>query len=216
MTNTINPVQLTGPRLIKMAPNTPVQKAPQIAFALDQAMNEFGIKTIKQRAMFLAQLAHESGHFQFMVENLNYSAQRLCQVWPRRFPTLDAAAPYARNPEALANKTYGGRMGNTQPGDGWKYRGRGFIQLTGRSNYKKYGQILKLPLETNPELAESVTVAARIAAAFWANSTYEKRSLNDLAQDENVRAVTRAINGGENGIDDRTRLYKKGLEVLVF
>lgn len=147
---------------------------------------------------FLAQIAHESGGLTIREENLNYSAPRLMAVWPSRFPTLAAAQPYARNPQKLAERTYGGRMGNTQPGDGWRYRGRGYIQLTGREAYREVGRIAGLDLENNPDLASDPRHAAAVAAAFW---TWKK--LNPLCDAGDFVTCTRRINGGTIGLDDR-------------
>jgi putative chitinase len=172
--------------------------ASGLAPALSAACVAWSINTPRRWSHFLGQLHHESAGFTRMVENLNYSAKRLTEVWPNRFPTLASAEPYARNPEALANKTYGGRMGNTEPGDGWKYIGRGLIQLTGRANYRLYGELLGLPLEEDPNLAHWPEPAARIAAAFWS-----RNNLNALADKDDLTAITRKINGGTAGLADR-------------
>jgi putative chitinase len=172
--------------------------ASGLAPALSAACVAWNITPPRRLPHFLGQISHESSGFTRMVENLNYSAKRLTEVWPNRFPTLEAATPYARNPEALANKTYGGRMGNTEPGDGWKYIGRGLIQLTGRANYKLYGELLGLPLEEDPNLAHWPEPAARIAAAFWS-----RNNLNALADKDDLTAITRKINGGTAGLADR-------------
>ena len=125
-------------QLAKIAAQLTAEQRGAYLGPLNGALNEFEINTPLREAAFLAQTAHESQNFTRLVENLNYSAKRLTQVWPKRFPTLDKAQPYANNPEKLANFTYANRNGNGSEasGDGWKYRGRGFIQITGRANYK--------------------------------------------------------------------------------
>lgn len=172
--------------------------AEVIAPALSAAAADAEISTPRRLAHWLGQLAVESAGFNRMTENLNYSAERLCAVWPGRFPTTLAAQPFAHNPDALANRVYGGRLGNTEPGDGARYKGRGFIQITGRANYAKFGELTGLDLVTHPDLAIMPDAAARIAAAFWT-----AHGLNAMADADNIEGITRAINGGQNGLADR-------------
>lgn len=167
------------------------------ASAVLPAMAVYAIDSPLRQAHFLAQFGHETGGFQKLVENLNYSAEGLIATWPTRF-TVDRAAETARKPEQIANHVYGGRLGNVKPGDGWRYRGRGGFQLTGRENYAKAGKELGLPLEAEPELLELPKVAALTAAWFWSD-----RGLNMLADADDVLAVTRKINGGLHGLGDR-------------
>ena len=129
-------------------------------------------------AAFLAQIAHESQELNRLVENLNYSAAALMSTWPKRFPTLADAEPYARQPERIANRAYANRLGNgaEQSGDGWRYRGRGIIQVTGRGNYHEIGAALALPLDVQPELLEQPANAALSASWFW-----KSHLLNPLA-----------------------------------
>ena len=148
---------------------------------------------------FLGQVLHESAGLTRFNENLNYSAERLCAVWPRRFPTLDDARPYARNPEALANRVYGGRMGNTEPGDGWRYRGRGPIQLTGKDNYRAVGDLMGQDLVSLPELMEQPRYALEAAIAWW-----EDRIPDSMLGD--TEKVSRRVNGGLIGLADRIEL----------
>lgn len=179
--------------------------AAQWVDALNLAMSEFGINNPRRQAHFLAQIGHESGGFSRLIENLNYSAERMAQVWPSRFATGGKPNALAvrlnRNPEAIANVVYADRLGNGPQvtGDGWKYRGRGLIQLTGRANYQAAATALNLNLIANPDqVADSKTVAARVAAWFWfANG------LNQLADADNLVGITRRINGGTIGLDDR-------------
>ncbi len=159
----------------------------------------FGILATPQRAAhFLAQVLHESGGLTVLRENLNYRAARLLEVWPLRFDTIEDAAPYAHQPEALANKVYGDRLGNTKPGDGWRYRGRGLLQLTGRGNYDRIGRALGLDLVADPELVVHPDHALLVAAETW-----RAAGCNALADRDDVRKVTKAINGGYVGLVSR-------------
>lgn len=148
---------------------------------------------------FLGQVLHESAGLTQFSENLNYSAERLCAVWPTRFPTLTDARPYARNPEALANKVYGGRMGNLYLGDGWRFRGRGPIQLTGRENYRTVGTLIGQDLESVPELMEQPRYALEACIAWW-----EDRIPDSMLGD--TERVSKRVNGGLIGLADRIEL----------
>ncbi len=148
---------------------------------------------------FLGEMAHESQGFTRLAESLIYtSAARIRAVWPTRFPTEASARPFVRAPERLANHVYGRRLGNVHPGDGWRFRGRGIIQLTGRANYAEAGRALGLPLEDEPDLVAEPEVAVRVAAWFWT-----RHKLNPLADWGMSEAITRRINGGLAGLDDR-------------
>lgn len=149
-------------------------------------------------AHFLAHTMHETGGGARLFENLSYSAERLCAVWPKRFPTPQAAAPYVRNPEALSNHVYGGRMGNVEPGDGWRYHGRGLFQLTGRGTYRQIGALIGVDIETDPELVLSPMLLVPCAVAFW-----NARGISAYADSDDLRSTTRLINGGYNGLEDR-------------
>lgn len=186
--------------------------------ALKDAMDKCDINTPHRAAAFLAQIAHESGELRRLVENLHYSAERLMQVWPKRFPTLQKAQQYTQNPSKLANLVYASRLGNGDEasGDGWNFRGRGLIQLTGRGNYQTVGQALHLSLASQPELLEQPTAAALSAAHFW-----KARGLNELADDRNednddadFAQITRIINGGLNGLNERKRYWQTAKRVL--
>ena len=186
--------------------------------SLNAAMDRFEINTPQRGAAFLAQIAHESGEFKRLVENLNYSAPRLCVVWPGRFPSLDAAKPFEYNPQALANLVYAKRLGNgdVASGDGWRFRGRGLIQLTGRGSYQSCGVAVVLPLDTQPELLESADAAALAAAQFW-----QSRGLNHLADDQNddnddadFVKITKIINGGTAGLTSRRTYWARAKAAL--
>lgn len=148
---------------------------------------------------FLREILHESGMLSRLEEGLNYSAERLMQVWPTRFPTLRSAQPYARNGMVLANKVYGGRMGNVDPGDGFKYRGRGLMMVTGRDNYRALGKIMGLDLERNPDLLAQPVYALLAAIAWW-----EGNVPDGIMGD--VKRVRRAVNGGSTGLQHTTQL----------
>jgi putative chitinase len=166
---------------------------------VDQApavLPHYGLGAAADMQAFFATLALESGGFRQREENLNYSAKRLCQVWPKRFPSLAAAAPYANNPRALADKVYGGRMGNRAAGDGYKYRGRGPGQITGHDGYAALGKVVGLPLTAQPELVASDQYLLECAAAFW-----KMKGLN-RAVAKGPKAVRQAWNGGLIGYSD--------------
>jgi putative chitinase len=187
--------------------------------ALNEAMIRFEINSPARVAAFLAQVAHESGELRRLVENLSYTAKRLVDVWPKRFPTLAQAQPFERQPERLANRVYANRLGNGDEasGDGWRFRGRGLLQITGRGNYRSCGAALGLPLEGQPELLETPVPAAAAAAQFW-----KSRGLNELADDRNddnddedFVTITVIINGGKNGLTDRRAYWQRAKTVLI-
>lgn len=185
-------------------------KAEEWIDAINTTFETFGIETLEQQASFLGQCAHESNGFTALVENLNYKAESLCKVWPKRFSSLEAAQPYHRNPEAIANKVYANRMGNgdEESGDGWNFRGRGLIQLTGRDNYRACGEALGADLESDPDLVSTPMYAALSAGWFW-----HKNHLNNIAED--ITAVTKKINGGTHGLEDRVARTQQALNALA-
>lgn len=181
---------------------------------LNTVLPEFEINTPYRKAHFLAQLAHESGGLKYVEENLNYSAQGLRSIFGKYFPTMEMAEQYARKPEKIANKVYANRMGNgdEQSGDGWKYRGRGLIQLTGKSNYQRFGQEYSLDSENNPDLLLDPEVALISACWYW-----KRNKLNNYADADDIHMVTKRINGGTNGILHRQQYlesFKKVFELL--
>lgn len=157
---------------------------------------------------FLGQVLHESAGLTRLEESLNYSAARLCVVWPGRFPTLLDAQPYANNPEALANKVYGGRMGNTEPGDGWRYRGRGPLQLTGHDNYAFVGDLIGQDLVDIPELMGQPRYALEACIAWW-----ENRIPDEMLGDP--QKITKRVNGGLVGLSDRVALTDMATTALT-
>ncbi len=151
---------------------------------------------------FLGQVLHECGMLERLEENLSYSsAERIRAVWPRRFPAVSDAAQFTRNARALANKVYGGRMGNTGPDDGWKYRGRGCIMVTGADNYRAVGRALGIDLLAKPDLLASPAVALRAAVAWW-----EGRIPDLITADDSIVAETKIVNGGTVGLPDRQKI----------
>lgn len=183
--------------------------AGRFSAPLTAAMARWGIDTPLRQAAFLAQVSHESGRLTTLSENLNYSAQRLCAVWPSRFPSPASAQPFANNPQALANKVYGGRMGNTAPDDGWRYRGRGLKQLTGKSNYTAYQQASGKPVLAQPDLLLEPDAASDSAAWFW-----HANGCNALADRQDWKALTARINGGTLGLAERVALTQRAMKTL--
>ena len=176
---------------------------------LNQVFVKYDLNTPKRQAAFIGQCTVESANFTRLQENLNYSAQRLMQVWPSRFPNISMAEPYAHNPEKLANFVYAGRMGNLQDGDGWKFHGRGLIQLTGRENYANCGSSIGVDIIDNPDLLLTPKYATLSAGWYW-----NKKGLNPLADAQEYGTMTRRINGGTTGLDERIAKITKALQVL--
>lgn len=176
---------------------------------LNKCFDKYSINTPERQACFLAQVMHESGGFKFLSENLNYSANALMRTWSSRFPDIDTAEKYANNPEKIANKVYAGRMGNIEEGDGWKYRGRGLIQLTGRENYANFGLNAGVDVLSNPDLLATPEYATLSAGWYW-----NKRNLNELADKMDIEGITKKINGGTLGLEDRKARTQKVLAIL--
>jgi putative chitinase len=181
---------------------------------LNQAMDRWNINNRARVAAFLAQAAHESGELTRLEENLNYSAEALVRLWPRRF-TPELAAACARRPEAIANVVYADRMGNgdVTTGDGWTFRGRGVFQLTGRANYGDCSTAITGEADTllvNPELLTTAAYACDSAGWFW-----DSRGLSDLADRDGFEEITRKINGGLIGLPDRVMYWKRAIAMLT-
>jgi putative chitinase len=200
-------MRLTAAQIVKLFPKC----TQQVAQALAEAMPAARIETLPRIAAFLAQVGHESGGLVRLVENLNYSAPGLAATWPGRFTDTSLATRLARNPEAIANYVYANRLGNgdTVSGDGWRYRGRGLIQVTGRANYAEAGKALMLPLIDEPQLLEQPGPAARSACWFW-----RTRGCNELADADQFMQITRKINGGTHGHAERVALRDRILRAL--
>ena len=183
--------------------------------ALNETFNTFGISTQRQQAAFIGQCGHECGNFRILEENLNYRAETLMKLWKARFPTMEIANQYAKNPKKIANKVYSSRMGNRDEasGDGYKFRGRGYIQLTGKDNYTAFGKSIGVDMSVNPDSVAS-THALTSAAWFWS-----KNKLNEIADtgatDEVVTKITKRVNGGTIGLADRIKHFKEFHTLLV-
>ena len=177
---------------------------------LNNTFSKYGIDTIQRQAAFIGQCGHESNNFKVLEENLHYSAKGLMATWPSRFDQA-TAEKMANNPEMIANKVYGGRadLGNTQDGDGAKFHGRGLIQLTGRSNYQVCGDAIGQPFISQPELLLEPQWACMSAGWFW-----NRKQLNLLADDESWETMTKRINGGLVGLDDRINKIHKAMDIL--
>lgn len=179
--------------------------------ALSQCLPDYDINTPQRIASFLAQCAHESGGFRAIKENLNYKAESLVKVFPKYFKSLAEANKYAKQPEKIANKIYGSRMGNGDEasGDGYRYCGRGLIQLTGKSNYQNFADSLEMAVEDVPEYLATFEGAVQSACWFW-----EANNLNQWADKGDILTMTKRINGGTIGLDDRIKHYNHALHVL--
>jgi len=177
---------------------------------LNYTFRKYEIVTNIRKAHFIGQAAHESNWFKHLEENLNYSANGLMSIWGSRFPDMAIAQQYARNPQKIANKVYGGRFGNTEEGDGWKYHGRGIFQLTFKDNYKRCGDALGIDLTASPELLLTEKYACLSAGWYW-----NKKGLNELADANDYEGITKRINGGMTGAMDRVYKTKKVYEVLT-
>ena len=179
--------------------------------ALNDTFAQFGIVTLNQQAAFIGQCGHECGNFKILEENLNYSAQALMKLWSKRFPTLEIANAYARNPKKIANKVYADRMGNRDEasGDGYRFRGRGCIQLTGHSNYYHAGQALGVDFVKEPDLVATPKYAALTAGWFW--STH---GCNAAADKADWTTLTKKINGGTIGLQDRVMHTQMALATM--
>jgi putative chitinase len=184
---------------------------PQWVDALNETFQRFNISTPRQQAAFIGQCGHECGNFRLLEENLNYKAATLMKLWPKRFPTLDIATEYAGKPQKIANKVYASRMGNRDEasGDGYRFRGRGCIQLTGSSGYFHAGKALGVDFWANPDLVATPQYAALTAGWFW--STH---NCNNLAEAADWLGLTKKINGGTIGYDDRVKHTNEALAVI--
>lgn len=193
--------------IVAIAPNCSLGWAAAIA----GEVLHWHIDSPARQAMFVAQCAHESAGFTRFEENLNYSAEALQRTWPSRFPNFPAAAEVARQPERIANRVYANRLGNGNEasGDGWRFRGRGPIQITGRTNYQRAGAGIGYALEAHPTDAALPTQGAKVACWYW-----HFNGLNDLADDGDFEGITRRINGGLIGLADRKAWLAKARTII--
>lgn len=178
--------------------------------ALCDELPKYQITTVPRVAMFMAQCGHESANFTALKENLNYQAHALSSIWPKRFPP-DVAAQYAHNQEAIANRAYCDRMGNgpEESGDGWKFHGRGLIQLTGRSLYEAFAREIGKDLDETVEYCETFDGAIESACFFW-----EHHGLNAISDAGDIVHATKVINGGTLGIKDRTARFQHAIQIF--
>ena len=201
-------MELTKELLSKLIPNNP--NIDGWYNALSKLLPDYEINTPQRMAAFIAQCSHESGGFTTLKENLNYRAETLSKIWPSKFPA-DVATQYAGQPEKIANRAYANRMGNGDEasGDGWKYCGRGLIQLTGHDNYQAFADSIETSIEQIPDYLQTFEGAAQSACWFW-----ETNNLNKLADAGDIKAMTKVINGGYIGLDDRIAHYEHALKIF--
>ena len=204
---------LTLDQLYKINNNLNKKECEYYLNALNKVLPEYEINSPLRIAHFLAQILHESGHLKYKSENLNYSAQSLLKVFPKYFKDIIDANNYARQPVKIANRVYANRMGNGNEasGEGWKFRGRGLLQLTGKSNYIECGKFCKLDLIQFPDsILGDPELNIKVACWYWSS-----RGLNQHADRNDITTITKKINGGLNGIEDRTKILSKAREILV-
>ena len=176
---------------------------------LNNAFNKYAITDTNEKAMFLAQTTHESNDYKRLEESFRYTPQRLFEVFRKRVGSLDNAKKLcSQGAKAIADFVYGERLGNAKD-EGYKYRGRGIIQLTGKNNYKYYGEKLNIDLVNNPDLAKEADTAIEIALLFW-----QEKECGLYAKMGDVKTVTKLINGGYNGLDDRQKRFDRILKIL--
>ena len=202
-------MRLTASQLKQMVPG--ITHVDHWIEAFDQLLPDYEINTPKRIAAFIAQCAHESGGFRFLKENLNYKAESLMKTFPKYFSDRDTANAYAKQPVKIANRVYASRMGNGDEasGDGYKYCGRGLIQLTGKSNYSWFAASLEISPDEASAYLETFEGAAQSACWFW-----ESNNLNTEADAGDIKKMTKKINGGYIGLDDRIKHYEHALHIL--
>lgn len=205
-------MELTLEQLKKLLPKNPY--VDQWYHALSQLLPDYEINTPERIAAFISQCAHESAGFMILKENLNYRWQSLRETFPKYFPTNEIAQKYASMPnkqEAIANRIYANRMGNgpEESGDGYRYCGRGLIQLTGKQNYSWFAASLEISVEEASEYLQTFEGAAQSACWYW-----ETNNLNRFADVGDIKGLTKAINGGYIGLEDRIKHYEHAIKVL--
>lgn len=223
--------KLTEEKLRAVYPLSTAENRAKYLEPLNFAFVRYAIDTPARVRAFLAVIGHETAQLRVVMENLNYSADGLRKVFGKYFPTTEMANRYARKPEKIANRVYAGRMGNgpESSGDGWKYRGRGLIQLTGKDNYTKatnsmYGLPMGVDFVTDPDLLATPEYATQSAAWFWCTvknpiTANEAADALAIAQNEEVeyaafKKIVRIVNGGTNGLSERWELYKSAKKVI--
>ncbi|HYH16508.1 MAG TPA: glycoside hydrolase family 19 protein [Flavisolibacter sp.] len=218
-------VSISSFELVGIFRHMDMAKAFHLAYALKANMALFGINSQVALAHFISQAGHESNGFKVITENLNYGAEQLVKIWPKRFSTKKedkklAAADYARNPEKIANAVYAKKSlgnGTIESGDGWKYRGRGFFQLTGKNNYKAFQTYYNkrfntnLDLLSNPDLVATDFNLALISALWYFEERVMKKTMIETAS---VEKVTFLVNGGHHGLEQRRQLFQRTIRYL--
>jgi putative chitinase len=202
-------MELTLDQLKQLLPKNPY--VDHWHHALSQLLPDYDINSPQRIAAFIAQCSHESGGFTALKENLNYRAVTLRKIFPKYFPTDDLANAFAGKPEMIANRVYASRMGNGDEasGDGFRYCGRGLIQLTGKSNYQLFADSLEMNVEDVPDYLSTFEGAAQSACWFWENN-----NLNQLADKGDILTLTKRINGGTIGLEDRIKHYDHAMHIL--
>ena len=208
----INTTMITLQLLQQLCPKTKSATLRPYVDPLNDVVEYYEISKTKERlAAFLAQIIHESGGFTAVRENLNYSAEGLMRTFKKYFPTIELASQYARQPSRIANRVYANRMdnGDESSGDGWKFRGRGLIQLTGRYNYTQFAKGLNISVDEVVAYMETPEGACSSAGWFWDNN-----ELNKYCDKNDFIGLTKRINGGTNGLEDRKHHYELALKLL--
>lgn len=206
----MKPIEVTLEQLRYIFPETTVAVLSGVLPHLKEMLPKYGITTKLRVAAFLAQVGHESGGFRYRIENLNYSADALLRVFPKYF-NRTLANEYARNPVSIASRVYANRMGNGNEAsqDGWKFRGRGYVMITGKNNYSSFANYKKLTLDQTVKYLETIPGAVESACWFWYNN-----GLNKLADENKFDTITQRINGGQNGAADRRNKFAKALTAI--
>ena len=202
-------MQITADQLRQLFPNN--KYLEDLAECLNESFDKYEINTVNRAAGFLAQCGHESNGFTVLKENLNYKAEALNKIFHKYFPTVELAQSFAHNPEMIANKIYANRMGNGDEasGDGYKFRGRGAIQLTGRDNYTRFGATLGL--DPDSCVADMETLDGGVESAMW---FWQTNGLNAICDADDIVRMTKKVNGGTIGLAERTALYNKAKGIL--
>lgn len=208
----IPPTIILPEQLQKVADTLSFERCKQMATLLNEYCDKYGVKTKDEFHEFLANVIQESGEFAHKTENMNYKAETLMKVWPQRFPTLQQAEKYAHNPQALANKVYGFRMGNRLPDDGWRFRGGGHIGLTGREVYTKYAAYIGLPVEQAADLVRTTDQYA-LDSAFW--FFYVLKGLKKASDNDDIMGIIKSVNGGFIGKEVRLMYYERAKKYVV-
>jgi len=205
-------MNITGQQLRTLLPTTPQSILDKVASGITTTGDKFHMNSINRLAGFVAQCAHESCNFRLTVENLNYSSHGLRAIFPKYFPTDMIANAYARKPQAIANRVYASRMGNGDEasGDGFRYRGRGFIQITGKNNYLLFSSYVQKMLPTTVDFCETIEGALLSANWYW-----ETHNINATCDVNDIVTMTKKINGGVNGLEKRKDLYERAKVIFA-